>query len=296
MTEMVKVYFDKNVLSHIISAQRGVAETNRVSLDDVKSLLSAVADGKVMNLLSVMHLQEASYALRALSPSVAQDELRLLKDLMNTREIIKFPSDLLKDDITAYSEGHELSSPLIANPLNLDELFSDKGDIAERKKVLDDTDQSNANFLTSTSNAKLNDLECVLAEFGGKQPTFEEFYNKKVVERVVGLISRAEEETGRKGLLDACKSKGLEQMLQVPSVALAEGTSLSYQYARIFEEMSEKKRKRLGDPGDLNHALLASAANVLVTHDQDFVSWVDRIPHKPFKVLDHVKKLIQSLA
>ena len=98
-------------------------------------------------------------------------------------------------------------------------------------------------------------------------------------------VSRTEEETGRKGLLDACKSKGLEQMLQVP-----------YQYARIFEEMSEKKRKRLGDPGDLNHALLASAANVLVTHDQDFVSWVDRIPYKPFKVLDHVKKLIQSLA
>lgn len=57
MTEMVKVYFDKNVLSHIISAQRGAAETNRVTLDDVKSLLSAVAEGKVMNLLSVMHLQ-----------------------------------------------------------------------------------------------------------------------------------------------------------------------------------------------------------------------------------------------
>src|SRR5262245_26309543 len=76
LISMLKIYFDKNVLSHIINAQRGAAETNGVTLDDVKSLLNAVAAGKIINLLSVMHLQEASYALRASSPSVAQDELQ----------------------------------------------------------------------------------------------------------------------------------------------------------------------------------------------------------------------------
>ena len=292
---MLKVYFDKNVLSHIISARRGAAETNGVTLDDVKSLLNAVAAGKIVNLLGVMHLQEASYALRASSPSVAQDELRLIKDLMHTNEIIKFPSDLLKDDVVAYAEGRNLSSPLIPNRLNLDQLFSSDGDIAERKKILDDTDTYNANFLTVTTTAKANDREYVMTKFGGKQPTFEEFYKKKITDRIEGLVRRTEEETKRKDLLQACKEKTLEAMLKIPSVALAEGVSLSYQYARIFEEMSEKKKKRLGDPGDLNHALLASAADVLVTHDGDFASWVERIPNKPFRVLDHVHALLAQL-
>jgi hypothetical protein len=293
---MLKVYFDKNVLSHIISAQRGAPETNGVSFGDVKALLNAVAAGKIVNLLSVIHLQEASYALRASSPSVARDELRLIKQLMNTREIIKFPSDLLKDDITAYANGRELSFPLMPNPLNLDELFSPDGDIAERRKVLNDTDQSNSDFLIVTSDAKKNDREYVLNEFAGRKPAFEEFYQKKMYERIVGTVRQAEEETGREGLLEACKKRGIEGMLKIPSVALAEGISLSYQYARIFEEMSEKKRKRLGDPGDLNHALLASAADILVTHDRDFATWVDRILNKPFQVFDHVHKLILHLA
>ncbi len=51
---MLKVYLDKNVLSHIISSQRGEAKTNGVTVDDLKALLKAVAGGKITVLLSFM--------------------------------------------------------------------------------------------------------------------------------------------------------------------------------------------------------------------------------------------------
>src|SRR5215210_5994832 len=57
---MIKVYFDKNVLSHILAVRRGIAGTNGVTNDDLKALLEAVAARKIVNLLSPMQLQEAA--------------------------------------------------------------------------------------------------------------------------------------------------------------------------------------------------------------------------------------------
>lgn len=56
---MLKVYLDKNVLSHVISSQRGAPETHGVTTDDLKALLNAVAEKKTTVLLSFMHIQEA---------------------------------------------------------------------------------------------------------------------------------------------------------------------------------------------------------------------------------------------
>lgn len=85
-------------------------------------------------------------------------------------------------------------------------------------------------------------------------------------------------------------------MLAVRSVTVASGASLSYQYARIFREVSEKKDKRHGDAPDLGHALLASAADILVTHDREFASWFARIPNKGVEVLEHVHKLVERVS
>jgi hypothetical protein len=42
---MIKVYFDKNVLSHILASQRGAAGTNDVINDDLEALRKAVRNG-----------------------------------------------------------------------------------------------------------------------------------------------------------------------------------------------------------------------------------------------------------
>jgi len=292
---MIKIYLDKNVLSHIISSQRGAAETNGVTVDDLKALLKAVAEDKITFLLSFMHLQEAAYALRASSPDVAKSELQLIRDLTDTKQVINFPRDLLINDVISYAKGEDTQSPFIPNTLDLEQLFSTTGDIEERRRLLDETDNDNANFLAVTTDAKDNDKAYALQEFDGKKPSFEEFYKKKVEERIVATVKRVEEETKSEGLLDACKEKGIGGMIDIKSIALAEGASLSYQYARVFNELSEKQKKRVGDASDLRHALLASAADILITHDKDFAFWIERIPHNGLEVLDHVHKLVERL-
>jgi hypothetical protein len=293
---MIKVYFDKNVLSHILASQRGAAETNGVTPDDLKALLDASAAGKTVNLLSEMHLQEAAYALKAVSPTVAQDELRLIQGLMDTKRIIKPAKVLLADDIICYARGRELSSPLIPNPYDLDGLFRGGSDIADRVQALDETTEQNSEFLKVTTGAREDDRSFVEREFRGKKPAFKEFYEQRILRWITRLVEKTQKATGKGWLLDACKERGIEGLLKVKSVALAEGINLSYEYARIFGELSEKKRRRAGDPNDLKHALYASAAGVLVTHDDDLISWIGRIPDKGFEVLDHVNKLVERIS
>jgi hypothetical protein len=266
-----------------------------VTEDDVNALRQAVAAGRITSLLSTMHLQEAAYALRAALPNKAEDELRLIRDLMDTSQITKPCGNLLVDDVISYARGEASSSPLVPFNCNLEDLFRRDGDIDERMKALDDTDKQNRQFMELTDAFKSNDRAFVLQEFGGDKPGFEEFFSKKIHERMLGTILSVEKRTGSQGLVDACKRQGIEGMIRIQSLFLAEGVSLSYQYARIFDEISKKKKKRRGDPPDLKHALSASACDLLVTHDDDFFFWMDRIPDKRIQVVDHVHRLVEAL-
>jgi hypothetical protein len=134
-----------------------------------------------------------------------------------------------------------------------------------------------------------------LNEFQNTQPTFEEFYEAKIVPRLKGLVQKAEVHSGQGGLLAACETRGIREMLEFGTLAIAEGASLSYQYARVFGELSEKEQRRKGDSPDLKHGLLSSVADVLVTHDGDFAFWFDRVPHKQVQVLDHLHKLLDRI-
>lgn len=289
----MKVYFDKNVLSHMICAERGENKTHGVTKEDVKALVNAVGLGKITSLLSTMHLQEAAYVLRASSSEKAKEELKLIRDLMDTTQIIKPCGDLLISDVIAYAKGDGRSSPLIPFAYDLRELFRPDGDIEERKEALDETDKQNESLLQLFAEGKENDRAYILEEFGGKKPNFEEFFNKKINERILQTVQNVENRTASKGLVDACKMRGIEEMARIPSLLLAEGSSLSYQYARIFDEISEKKKKRRGDPSDLKHALSASACDMFVTHDDDFAFWIGRIPNKGIEVIDHVHRLVE---
>jgi hypothetical protein len=292
---MLKVYLDKNVLSHMLTVQRTGNETNRVTTADVTNLREAIKAGRIRNLMSVVQIQEAAYVLNAPSTQLAKEELTFLRELLDQKEVIKFPRDLLLDNIINYANGNGPAYALMANTLDLEGLFSVGGDIEERKEALADTTKHGAEFVAAATRANDNDREVILSEFGNTQPKFEEFYQSKIIQRLKGLVRRAEEFTGKDGLLAACEKRGIEGMLEFRTLAIAEGASLSYQYARVFGELSEKERRRKGDPPDLQHALLASTAEILVTHDGDFAFWFNRVPHRGVEVLDHLHKLLGRL-
>lgn len=292
---MTDVYLDKNVLSHILTVQHGRTETNRVTPTDVKKLLEAVADGQIRNLMSMMHIQEAAYALDAPSAETPKEELGLMRALLYQEEVIKFPKDLLFEDIVNYANGHGPAYPLMPNTLDLDGLFSRTGDIDKRKQDLADTKAQEAVFLETTTKANDNDRDIILTEFGNAPPTFEALYQAKIIPRLRGLVQSAERHSEQDGLLVACEERGIEGLLSFRTLAIAGGASLSYQYARVFGEFSEKEQRRKGDAPDLNHALLSSAADILVTHDSDFVFWFGRVPNKGVEILDHLHKLLERI-
>ena len=292
---MINAYLDKNVLSHILTVQRTGNETHKVTDDDVKKLQQAVSAGKVRNLMSVMQIQEAAYALAAPSDKVAEEELTLIRGLLYQEEMIKFPRDLLFENISNFARGETQANPLTRNLIDLDALFSRHGDIDERKQALADTKKQDAEFLDVTTQGIGNDREIILREFQNTQPEFDDFYSARIVPRLRGLVKKAEVYSGQKGLLAACEKRGIEEMLEFRTIAIAEGASLSYEYSRLFGELSEKERKRKGDSPDLKHALLSSAADVLVTHDEDFAFWFARVPHKGVEVLDHLHKLFDRI-
>lgn len=292
---MIDVYLDKNVLSHILTVQRGRPESDGVTPDDVVKLREAVAAGRIRNLMSVMQIQEAAFALNADSITVAEEELALIRELLYQREVIKFPKDLLLENIINYAYGAEPAYPLTPNTLDLDGLFSPTGDIDERKQDLSDTKKQEADFLDAGSQANDNERELILAEFGGVPPSFEDFYEAKIVSRLRELVESTEKHSGGTGLVAACEARGVEGMLEFQALAIAGGAALSYQYARVFREFSEKKNRRSGDPPDWSHALLSSAADLLVTHDGDLAFWFGRVPSKGVEVLDHLHRLFERL-
>jgi hypothetical protein len=292
---MIKVYFDKNVLSHILTSQRRGTEAHGVTKSDLDDLLEAIVEGKILCLLGGMHLQEAAYALKAKSPGVAKDELMLIRRLMYTEEIIKFPEDLLMDDLRSYSQGGGPISPMMGNSIDLENLFSDSGDIVERKKILDETTDYNIEFLDHNIIANISYKSALLAEFKGIRPSFEDFYDKKILQEIAYIIDMAEQANRQEGLAEECKKRGLDGLLQFKSIAMAAGASLSYLYAYVFNEISGNKKDRRGEASDLIHALLSSAADIFVTHDKDFGFWISRVPNTQVEVLDHVHKLIARL-
>jgi hypothetical protein len=243
--------------------------------------------------MSVMQIQEAAFALNADSITVAEEELALIRELLYQRQVIKFPKDLLFENIINYAYGAEPAYPLMPNTLDLDGLFSPAGDIDERKQALSDTKKQEADFLDAGSQANENDRELILAEFGGVKPSFEDFYEAKIVPHLRELVERFERHSGGTGFVAACEARGFEGMLEFRPLAIAGGAAVSYQHARVF---SEKKKGRSGDPPDLSHALLSSASDILVTHDGDLAFWFGRVPRKGVEVLDHLHRLLERVA
>ena len=87
------------------------------------------------------------------------------------------------------------------------------------------------------------------------------------------------------GVLYTCQKRGINGLLEVRSVRLCVGANLSLVYAQIFEKCAPDK----GDPKDMHHAILASAADTFVTCDGKLAKRLSRIPIEgieDFEVMD----------
>jgi hypothetical protein len=106
--------------------------------------------------------------------------------------------------------------------------------------------------------------------------TFEWFYDQKAVPFLEWFADRV-------GLLDACRTRGMQGLFKIRAMKMAVGASLSFVYAAGFEGRREER----GDSRDVLHATLAAAIDaVFVTHDTPLRECLlARVPLKGFRIL-----------
>ena len=114
----------------------------------------------------------------------------------------------------------------------------------------------------------------------GPSPSFHEYWRGGAAESFAGYLAE------RIGMLDACRRRGVQGLLEVKCVWVYVGANLSLVYAQMFEGRQPDARRAEGDAWDLRHALSASAADIFVAHDKAFADRMKRVPINDFEVMN----------
>jgi hypothetical protein len=86
-------------------------------------------------------------------------------------------------------------------------------------------------------------------------------------------------------VLEACRVRGIDGLLDQRSVRLCVGANISLVYAQDFKGRQPEAKRAMGDAWDMLHAVSASAADIFVTHDRAFTDVMKRVPINDFEVL-----------
>lgn len=272
-------YCDTNVFDHI-HKRIGVTET------DMLALRSAIQDGRLSILLSLANLEETLGALESF-PDTALAELQLILELTDWNKLVKPAHLLLTEDIGSYARGEPSQEPFV--PLDpevqsyLEMLSGPTGqDLEELRGIIEEVRHQKEHFRAKMKQAD-EKLSPLTRELRGAYPTFNEYCEMLAEKYAEGF---AEHEH----VLDACHARGIAGLLQLRTVRMAVGASLSLAYGYEFEG----RAPAAGDSRDLLHAVMASVTDIFVTQDGSFRSWLTRVPIDNFQVLD-IAALLNSI-
>ena len=148
--------------------------------------------------------------------------------------------------------------------------------------VKEKTQKQKEGFKDGMREAQEKILPC-LKQLKGKSLNFSEYWK-------IGAEKLTEAFADHVGVLKACRKRGIKSMLDIRSVRLCVGGSLSLIYAHDFEGRTPK----IDDSRDLQHAVLSAASDAFVTHDGKFTRLAARIPIDNFEVMD-LRGLLQQL-
>lgn len=272
------VYFDTNVFDHI-HKKIGVTDA------DLLTLRSAVKASKLSILLSILNIEETVSVLKS-NLALAIAELQLILELADWSKLVKPPDQLLRNDMSCYARGRAPSEPFVVDSviqLGLRALqIPSQQDIFELLDATREIRKQKEEFMAGMREARKKVLAHV-KELKGRRPNFDEYWERLAEKFAEGL---AEHES----LLETCSKRGIKGLLDVRSMRLYVGASLSLAYAETFEGRTPK----IGDSRDLQHAVLAAAADMFVTQDENFAKLLARIPIEGFQVMNLHALLKQS--
>src|SRR5262245_6522924 len=279
------IYFDTNVFSDICRKRNEVTVANELALRD------AVTKGKISIVLSILNLEEKLCAFNN-EPDLTLAELQFIQDLADWHKIVKPYHQLLADDIYSYASGGGASYHFITDADFASKIRSffnrSKQDMAEylgQDTWLEEIEEQKREYQKGMTEAleKARSDWPYLRKRRGPPPSFHEYWRGGAAESFAGYLAE------RLGMLDACRRRGVQGLLEVKSVRVYVGASLSLVYAQMFEGRQPDARQAEGDAWDLRHALSASAADIFVTHDKAFADRMKRVPIDDFEVMNFHK-------
>ncbi len=245
---MKEIYFDTNVYTHIHNRSGGV--TN--------------ADVARRILASTQVIEETISAILS-SPNEAIGRLRLIHKLAKRKRMIKPHTDFVQA-VHAYAAGEEVTSPFISPPLVVKKVLTTP-DLEELRDIAIETNaqiQTGHDKLSETYRDKLLP-HAKAAKEEGLVPTFEEFWEEM-------SLSFVEEWSRQAGVLDQCREKGLLGLLEIRPIQIGTLCPISDLYAISYEGRVPKR----GDSRDMQHVLLSSATDALVTNDRNLRRLMNR--------------------
>jgi hypothetical protein len=93
------------------------------------------------------------------------------------------------------------------------------------------------------------------------------------------------------GVLEQCRNRGIENLLQLRSVRIGVFANVSMGYALTFERSSVES----GYSRDMHHAIYSAATGVFITHDRKFRRILSRMTFPNYSVMS-LKELLQAIS
>ena len=257
-------YLDTNLFDHLY---KRIGCTGA----DIADLRKAIY-GRDLSIPLGIHVLEEILLNRQSSPQELVARAKLTLSLSSIRRMVKPCDQLIADDIRSYAATGEPDRPLVSvqiqNALTqgISELIESDGEefSEEILEALEQIRQRKEHFLQAmrVSQQHLTALLETLPPGIG----FADYFQ-------MGAVPMAERFAHHAGVLAACRKRGIEGLLLIPSVRTAIGVTLSFIYGQAFENWTS------GGSIDFLHAPSAAAtAEVFVTNDTHLREAIVRIP------------------
>ena len=270
-------YLDTNVFDHLY---KKIGCTSA----DIANLRKKIYGRELSIPLSIHVLEEILLDRRA-RPELMVAKIKLTLSLGNFRRMVKPCDQLLTDDLRAYAATGEAARPFIGADLQniitdgISELVETDGE---------DLDEEMIAALEAARGQKERFLEHLrdAAQPGpAAAASFEQYFASAGPAMAKSLAQRA-------GVADECEQRGIAGLLELRSVRMSVGASLSFNYARALEGAPAPG----GDSRELLHAVSAAAvAATLVTDDARLRRILARVPLANFEVIDLPTFLLKIL-
>jgi hypothetical protein len=239
---------------------------------DYLILRNAIQNEKIVIPLSIVLLEETLPVLKTNQFKI-QAERQILEGLVYWEMVVNFHAHLLSDDILAYAQGNPLPPRFVSLSVTPDWFFNPSPQqLRELKTVIEETRKQKQDGLISMKEARRIFLERL------KPPptvTFEEFWDASAL----ALVEKRAEDLG---VLEQCRERGLDGLLELKSVKLYVTWYVSY----IFTNFIKGERLLPSDSRDHHHAVSASVADIFVTQDSRFTRLLRKIPINGFEIMD----------